>query len=278
MRVIQMNELSVNNSELITVMKNSLYPGASDESVAMILDYCKAAGLDPMLKSVHIVPIWDSKSKLMRDVVMPGIGLYRTIAARSGQYAGVNEPVFGEDVTENIGGQQITYPKYCQITVRRLIANGQVVEFTSREFWRENYAVKGGQDKSIAPNAMWAKRPYAQIAKCAEAQALRKAFPEVGAQPTADEIQEIEINPMQEQKQIEKNPIAVKKLPILSDDDFVDKRGAWFKLIESGKKTATEILSVISTKCTLTDEQVEIIKGWKKLETTHEIDNFGDTL
>jgi hypothetical protein len=53
----------------------------------------------------------------------------------------------------------------------------------------ENYAVKGGQEKSIAPNAMWTKRPYGQLAKCAEAQALRKAFPEIASQPTADEME-----------------------------------------------------------------------------------------
>ena len=36
---------------------------------------------------------------------------------------------------------------------------------------------------------MWAKRSRGQIAKCTEAQALRKAFPEIGAQPTADEME-----------------------------------------------------------------------------------------
>lgn len=176
-------------SELIPVLRNSLYPGASDSSIEMVLAYCHVAGLDPMQKPVHIVPMWDRNQNQMRDVVMPGIGLYRTQASRSEQYAGVTEPEFGPDVMEQIGGHEITYPQWCKVTVKRLLSNGVIAEFTAREFWKENYAVKGGKEKSIAPNAMWARRPYGQIAKCAEAQALRKAFPEFGAQPTAEEME-----------------------------------------------------------------------------------------
>lgn len=179
--------LQMTEGELIEVLATSLYPGASVNAIKMVLGYCKATGLDPMQKPVHIVPMWDSKSKMMRDVVMPGIGLYRTQAARTG-CAGVTEPEFGPDVTEAIGGQQITFPAWCRVTVKRRLASGEVVDFTAKEFWKENYATKGGQEKSIAPNAMWTKRPYGQIAKCAEAQALRKAFPEIGSEPTADEM------------------------------------------------------------------------------------------
>ena len=49
--------------------------------------------------------------------------------------------------------------------------------------------MKGGPEKSIAPNAMWQKRPRGQIAKCAAAQALRIAFPEIASQPTAEEME-----------------------------------------------------------------------------------------
>lgn len=174
-------------AELMQVLRSSLYPGASDPSIKMAVGYCKAAGLDPMQKPVHIVPMWDGKAKQMRDVIMPGIGLYRVQAARNG-CAGVSEPEFGEDVTEKIEGREITYPRWCRVTVKRRLSTGEIVEFTAREFWKENYAVKGGKDHSIAPNAMWAKRPYGQLAKCSESQALRKAFPEIGAQPTAEEM------------------------------------------------------------------------------------------
>lgn len=175
--------------KLMTVLQSSLYPGAALDSIKMVLGYCQAAGLDPMQKPVHIVPMWDSKAGQMRDVVMPGVNLYRTQAMRSGECAGVSEPEFGPDTTEAIGGQQIAFPVWCRVTVKRRLPTGEIVEFTAREFWRENYAVKGGKEKSIAPNAMWTKRPYGQIAKCAEAQALRKAFPEIASGNTAEEME-----------------------------------------------------------------------------------------
>jgi phage recombination protein Bet len=139
--------------------------------------------------------MWDSKAKAMRDVVMPGVNLYLTQAARSGQFAGMSEPEFGPDETVTLGGQTVTFPVWCRVTVRRLLSNGAVAEFTAREFWLENYAIKGGAEKSLAPNAMWMKRPRGQIAKCASAQALRIAFPEIASQPTADEMEGKQIHP-----------------------------------------------------------------------------------
>lgn len=180
---------AMTEADLTSVLRSSLYPGASAESIKMVLGYCRAAGLDPMQKPVHIVPMWDAKSGSMRDVIMPGVNLYRIQAMRSGECAGVSEPDFGPDVSEKIGGAEITYPSWCRVTIKRRLQTGEIVEFTSREFWKENYAVRGGKEKSIAPNAMWTKRPYGQLAKCAEAQALRKAFPEIASQATADEME-----------------------------------------------------------------------------------------
>ena len=180
---------TMDRGELRDTLKNSLYPGASNESIDMVLGYCQAAGLDVMLKPVHIVPMWDGKQGRMRDVVMPGIGMYRVQASRSGEWAGVSEPEFGPIIREPIGGVEIEYPEWCRVTTRRLMRNGAIAEFTAIEYWRENYAVKGGKEKSIAPNAMWAKRPRGQIAKCAQAQSLRLAFPEIGAAPTAEEME-----------------------------------------------------------------------------------------
>lgn len=188
---VNMPSLAMSEQDLINVLQTSIYPGAKPESIKLVISYCKAANLDPMQKPVHIVPMdvptgkkdsdgWDIKEK--RDVVMPGIGLYRIQAARTGEYAGITEPEFGEEAVL----EGVTYPKWCRVTVKRFAA-GRTVEFTAKELWIENYATKNRKSKE--PNAMWAKRPFAQLAKCAEAQALRKAFPEIGSQPTAEEME-----------------------------------------------------------------------------------------
>ena len=246
-------------SELIGVLQTSLYPGAAIGSVKMVLGYCKAAGLDPMQKPVHIVPMWDKNTKAMRDVVMPGIGLYRTQAARSGQYAGVTDPEFGPDLTESVGGVSITFPAWCKVTVKRLLGN-QVVEFAAREFWKENYAT-AGKDSS-APNAMWKKRPYGQIAKCAEAQALRKAFPEFGSAPTADEMEgrefETEAAPAKQERVIEQ--------VFYPDDQFKTNLPKWTQLIQSRKKTADQIIKTVQSKNALSDEQIKTINSIKPPE------------
>lgn len=175
--------------ELIQVLQSSLYPGADPASVELVIGYCATAGLDVMQRPVHIVPVWDGKAGRMRDVIMPGIGLYRTQASRTGQHLGTSDPEFGPMVTERIGGQEVAYPEWCRVTVRRLLPGGAVAEFSATEYWIENYAIKGGKEKSQAPNAMWSRRVRGQIAKCAEAQALRRAFPELCSALTAEEME-----------------------------------------------------------------------------------------
>jgi phage recombination protein Bet len=189
---IENTEISLIDKDTYSALKNSIFPGAKDESITMVLAYCKARKLDPLQKPVHIVPMWivDAKTKegAMRDIVMPGIALYRIQAQRSGQYAGQSDPEFGEDITETLGGVKISYPRWCKIIVKKQMPNGQIVEFAAKEYWKENYATQ--KKDTEAPNAMWKKRPYAQLAKCAEAQALRKAFPDIiDHTPTAEEME-----------------------------------------------------------------------------------------
>ena len=167
------------------VIKETVYPGATDESALMVYDYCKVRNLDIMKHPAHIVPIYDSKSKRMVDTVWQGISELRTTAMRTGQYAGCDETVYGENITQKFGSYEITYPEWAQVTVYRIV-QGQRVPFPGGKIrWLETVSTS----KDGIPNSMWRQRPYGQLEKCAEAAALRKAFPEeLGNEYCAEEM------------------------------------------------------------------------------------------
>jgi len=123
------------------------------------------------------------------------------MASRSGDLAGTATPLFGPEITAKLGNANFTYPEYCEVTVSKMIGNN-IVDFTAREYFVENYASKSRNDNK--PNSMWTKRPRGQLAKCAEAQALRKGWPEIGQQPTYEEMAgksiERDITPMNSNK------------------------------------------------------------------------------
>jgi hypothetical protein len=79
--------LQMSETELMQVLQNSLYPGAQETSIKMVINYCKAAGLDPRQKPVHLVPMsvkkGGTKEYEWRDVVMPGIGLFFSDESRT---------------------------------------------------------------------------------------------------------------------------------------------------------------------------------------------------
>lgn len=251
-------------------LKNSIYPGAKDDSVVMAVSYCRARNLDPLMKPVHLVPmnVKDSQTgkNEWRDVVMPGVGLYRIQADRSGSYAGAKEPEFGPDVTQTLDGVEITFPAWCKYTVFKRLSDGTIVEFSAKEYWLENYATAGRDTR--APNAMWKKRPYGQISKCSESQALRKGWPEIGQQPTAEEMEGKDLD-FGEIKDVTPKAAATPEPPAIAyypQERFAANLEAWQKLMESGKKTAQQIIATASSKYTLSEEQILAIRDLEPIQ------------
>lgn len=248
-----------------TALKSSLYPGASDDSVEMVLAYCQAAGLDPMTKPVHIVPIWLPEKKDgnrtvrpagMQDVVMPGIELYRTKAHRTGEYAGQDECEFGPTVTTKLSGVDVRYPEWCRVTVYRQ-TGGQRVPYSAKVYWLESYAT--AKCDTDAPNAMWKKRPFGQLEKCAEAMALRKAFPEaVGAQPTAEEMEgkALDISIAQEPS---KPAYSERQLPPPEEPDAVSADGPNAALQDGATATTSAAADAQESGPTINDGQIRML-------------------
>ena len=167
----------------------AIFPNATTvESVLLALSYCRARKLDPFKRNVHIVPIWSESMGAMVDTIWPGIGELRTTAFRTGEYAGRGATAVGPDITQTVGTVEVTFPEWAQVTLYRMV-NGQRVEFCGpRVYWLETYAPQSRTNKS--PNKMWATRTRGQLDKCAEAAALRCAFPEeIGGDYIPEEVQ-----------------------------------------------------------------------------------------
>lgn len=175
----------------------AVFPSAkTPDAVIMALAYCKARNLDPFKRPVHIVPVYDSTRRQMVETVWPGISELRTTAMRTGLYGGCDEVAYGPEITRTFewhddkrGAQRatVTFPEWAMLTIYRLVAGTRVPVPGPKTYWLESCATRG---KTDVPNDMWLKRPRGQIEKCAEAAALRRAFPEeIGGEFAAEEME-----------------------------------------------------------------------------------------
>lgn len=156
------------SAEQIELIKATVCKGATTDELKLFLYTANRTGLDPLTKQIHAVKRWDSK--LGREVmsIQTGIDGYRAIAERTGTLAGIDDAVF----EQGMDGK----PAKATVTVYRMVG-GTRVPFTASARWSEykqEYKDKSGT-YVLAP--MWKKMPYLMLAKCAEALALRKAFP-----------------------------------------------------------------------------------------------------
>lgn len=235
-----------------SALTSSIFPGAKPESIVMAVEYAKARKLDIMKKPCHIVPMFVKDSKTgqesWRDIIMPSITEHRITASRSNSYAGIDSPVFGPMVSAQFGNATHTIPEFCTVTVYRII-HGEKVAFSHTEYFEEACStIKSGD-----LNSMWKKRKRGQLAKCAEAGALRKAFPEeIGNEYTLEEMQGKEITvggevALEEVKAIEPNR------PVLTEK----QANAAIKKIKNGEVKLQQIIDYY----VIPDELLNFIKA-----------------
>lgn len=137
-----------------------------DEDLMFFLYTAKRTGLDPLVNQVYAVYRWDNRLGREKMTIQTGIDGMRLVAQRSGEYAGQDDAKYlPED-------ESTQYPVKASVTVYKML-NGQRVPFTATARWSEYVQV----GKDGRPSNLWAKMPYLMLAKCAEALALRKAFP-----------------------------------------------------------------------------------------------------
>jgi phage recombination protein Bet len=138
----------------------------SDEDLMLFLYTCKRTGLDPLVNQIYAVFRWDSRLGKEKMTIQTGIDGMRLVAQRTGEYAGQDDASYlPEDESSQV-------PIKATVTVYKLMASARV-PFTATARWAEYIQL----DKQGKPTGLWSKMPYLMLAKCAEALALRKAFP-----------------------------------------------------------------------------------------------------
>ena len=102
-----------------------------------------------------------------KEIRVPIVGIdgLRSVAERTGDYAGNDDPKFDDEEK----------PTKATVSVFKMV-QGTRVEFTATARWSQYVPLK--KDKTIA-SPLWEKMPHLMLGKCAEALALRKAFPQV---------------------------------------------------------------------------------------------------
>ena len=251
----------------VDLIKSQIAVGATDDELKLFLHVADKSGLDPLSKQIYFI------KRSGKMTIQTAIDGFRSIADRTGQYISSEEPVF-----EEIGNN----PVKATVTVGKIV-QGVEGKFTASARWSEYYPGK-------SQGFMWDKMPHTMLGKCAEALALRKAFPsQLSGLYTGDEMaqagkdgipnQSRNINPKGGSKQLEESlkvePAVVLDIPKIEAPSAEDSN----KFLE----TAQSLLDEGFAFCENKEIHDRIINNLNdiKYETTEEnaevLNNFAHT-
>lgn len=249
--------------ERLQPLKDAL--GLKDLTVAEMQLFAMVAhhtGLDPFTKQIYAIK---RGGKVTHQT---GIDGYRSTAERmSGQYAGSDEAIY-EECECGDGGSPAKHPRKAIVIVHRLLPSGHVVNQPGVALWHElKPEHKAGQYGGFLDD-MWWKMPYNQLAKCAEANGLRKAFPRVlGGVYIAEE--------MEQDRVIDMEPPPPRK----SLEERAAEKAAAVAAVERVENTTTIVdtttLPVYETNTTTAENTIRVRDGLTAHELVEEAKKAG---
>lgn len=202
--------------EQIDLIKKTVAKDCTDDELKLFLYTAQRMGLDPLARQIYAV----KRGNVM--TIQTAIDGYRVTADRTGCYAPGKDADYLEE-----NGRLIKATAY----VKKLVA-GVWHEVSASAYWDEYVQSYNGR-----PANNWAKMPHVMLAKCAEALALRRAFPaELGGVYTKEEMDQAETPASEPEASKPDNAVA----------RAVEKRQAAAKVAPQGEAMKPESMNLLT--------------------------------
>lgn len=152
--------------EQIELLKRTIAQDTSDDELALFVNQCNRTGLDPFSNQIYAIMRFDQRANRKVMKIQVSIDGLRLIAERSGHYAGQIGPLWcGTDGTWHEVWLEKGNPAAAKVAIMR------------DDFREPLWGVARWSDYAQS-SPMWKSMGPHMLAKCAEANALRRGFPQ----------------------------------------------------------------------------------------------------
>lgn len=248
------------SEELYMVLKATAFKGeVSDAQLSALLIVAGQYGLNPWTKEIYAFP--DKKNGIIPVVSVDGWSrIINSHPAMDGM-----DFSFSNDMVM-MDGANSPAPTWTECVIHRKDrSHPTIIREYLDEVYKAPFKPKDGGYTVAGP---WQTHPKRFSRHKAMIQCARMAF---GFGGIYDDDEAARIADAAPAKQIDPATGEItakpKELPPYSEEAFTKNLGAWQGLIETGKKTADQIIAMVSSKAVLTDDQIYMIRAAEVLDS-----------